>query len=168
MTESISQGDEPAPVPAIGPEGGPVEPGPLGGAADAEGAATGGDDRAGPAPVLVFRLRRYARQPGDDAARALALATLEFDYGGVRVAGHSPADATGEPRSRGAELAAEERLEALGMTPLLALGEVAAALAHPPQPNEWVLPRPRGVAPSSRLLRLMPRLTSAVPSALLL
>jgi hypothetical protein len=46
----------------------------------------------------------------------------------------------------------KERLEALGMTPLLALGEVAAALAHPPQPNEWVLPRPRGVAPSSRLL----------------
>jgi len=120
-----------------------------------EALAAAFDALPAPMPVLEFRMSRFAARGTQGQPRALALVALGFDYGGTRVAAHDDDD--GIPRNRGAEIAAEERLEALGLAPLAALGEVAAALERPPRPHDWVLPRPRGVAPSSRLVRLLPR-----------
>src|SRR6185369_11780858 len=63
-------------------------------------------------------------------------------------------------RNRGAEVAAEERLEALGLAPLASRGDLTATLVKAPRPDQWVLARPGGAASYTRLLRALPRFES--------
>jgi len=122
---------------------------------------------ATPRPILRLReLSPYSRVRG----RTIAVASLQFDYQGVRLAGSGPAAERrfidGEvyeiQRNRGAELGALERLAELGLQACeealdyYLLHEAALGV------DDFVLPRGRqGIANPEQFQPLIPRLQNA-------
>ena len=119
-------------------------------------------------PTPVLRLRAEAAQAGPrehPVAYAMGVARLAFDYAGGRrlpaATGVLPAAEAAE-RDRTTELAAWERLVALGLSQIEELAPLRGAAPGALQAGDWVLDRGREQAASAdQFFALAPRLRDA-------
>ncbi len=125
--------------------------------------------RVVPVPVLTLRAFPQLTHAGGAPLRYQAgVARLDFDYAGPRLP-HSPAAARERRmhegrlleivRDRSAEIAALERLEALGFIEADMLPAIPGLGRHALRPGDFVLePRRAQIAPAEQLFAMAPRL----------